>query len=738
MNLKTIFSFLLVAVLITGCDTPSDSFERSNMNDPLSPIFSGGMAAGLTVYAVPSGDITVKWGESDDIVAKNVIEKSLGDSLNFEKLAELEPEVREFIDTTREVRKDTYYRISSYLELDGEVRKLYGRSQAKLTFGHIRQANYELLDESNRLQLRWKTDVPFYTHFIISSENIISDEQVKTVKIPADGIDNSYTDPLTDIDFETRNYTITGIIEHSGTQQEVVADKSLSFDTESYFQPVSVAIEILNEQDWEISWENNAFFASEVKVTRFSVEDDIIFNLPPGTTSFTDSLIADDSRDSYINRIRRYGVRFLTETGSSRQVEVFDQVEIDQPVIAVSNIPQNDPNSLTIYWAPFGNDKDLIKEYIIEKPHSIIPDRFTEVARVDGDAERQYTDTNVNGSDSPAYRVRTVTSYPSKPASFTYSHDYEMDYSFNTGMNYVTSMELSSNKKYLAAVSFRSDPGNSILITDIESKQQVSEISIPSQQISDIKISPDDSGIYFSVPSDGAIYKADFPTGENIEKIIDDARVNSTNVFHFDLSSDESFLIGTGGQGFVKRWDLNTFETDFVFATYNSPTFYLYKNIAISPDGTVIGGNNGSNYIMDAQNGLVLESLPWSSANMTDAQFSADGNYYAFVSNFGSTHIFSTKSWEKTDGLNDGHRADFHPEHSAMVLSGRNSVYTYDVETSGIVDIVSDDNGNRPYTRFENSIIFIDDDRIGTVRGGDSIQIWKKKGTQRRWKNVLW
>jgi len=738
MNLKTIVHFLLVAVLITGCDTPSDSFERGNRNDPLSPNFNGGAAAGLTVYADTSGAITVKWGESDDIVAKNVIEKSLGDSLNFTPVAELEPEVREFIDTTREVRKDTYYRISSYLELDGDVRKLYGRSQAELRFGEITQVNYELLDESNSLQLRWKTDVPFYTHFIISSENIISDEQEKTVKIPADGIDNSYTDPLTDIDFETRNYTITGIIEHNGTQQEVVADASLSFDTESYFQPGNVAIEILNEQDWEISWENNAFFASEVKVTRFNNEDDIIFNLPPGTTSFTDSLIADASRESYINRIRRYGVRFLTETGSSRPVEVSGQVEIDQPVIAVSNIPQNDPNSLTIYWAPFGDDKDLIKEYIIEKPHFIIPDRFTEVARVDGDAQRQYTDTNVNGSDSPTYRVRTVTSYPSKPASFTYSHDYELDYSFNTGMNYVTSMEVSSDKKYLAAVSFRSDPGNSILITDIDSEQPVSEITIPSQQISDIKISPDDSSIYFSVPTDGAIYKSDFPSGQNVEKIIDDARVNSANVFHFDVSSDESFLIGTGGQGFVKRWNIPSYDVEFISDVTTSPTFYLYKNIAISPNGTLIGGNNGSNYIMNAQNGSVLESLPWSSANMTDAQFSADGSYYASVSNFGSTNIYSTESWERTDRLSSARRIDFHPDDPIMIITGRNSVYTYDVETPGVVDIISDDNGNQPYTRFENSIIYIDDQRIGTVRGEEIIQIWKKKGAQRRWKNVLW
>ncbi|NBC25336.1 MAG: hypothetical protein GVY08_00605 [Bacteroidetes bacterium] len=693
--------------------------------------------AGLTVYADTSGAITVKWGKLDETVAKNVLEKSLGDSLNFEKIAELEPDVRQYIDTTRDVRKDTYYRISSYLEMDEGVHKLYGSSQAKLEFGEISDTNYRFLDQDNRLELSWKTDVPLFTHFVISSENVITEEQEKSVKIQADGIDNRYVDPLLDIDFETRKYIITGIIEHSGTPQEEVADASISFSAVSNFQPENLEIEILNEQDWQISWENNAFFATEVEVTRTNTEGDIIFNLPPGTTSFVDSLIVDDSRDSYANRFRRYGIRFLTDTGSSLQVDDSDQVEIDQPVIAISNIKQNDPNSLTIYWAPFGNDKELIKEYIIEKSHVYNPDRFVEIARVKTDAPRQYTVTNVNEEEDPIYRVRTVTSYPSEPASFTYSHDYEMDYSFTTGMNYVTSMEVSSDKRYLAAVSFREELGNSILVTDIESEQPVSEITIPSQQISDIKISPDDSSIYFAVPTDEAIYKADFPSGNNIEKIIDNARVNLANVFHIDISPDELFLIGTGGQGFVKRWDLNSYDIDFIFADYNTPTFYLYKNIAISPDGSLIGGNNGSNYMMDSQNGTILEYVPSGSANTTDLQFSGGGNYFTFTSGFQSTSILSTESWEVTDWVEGGRRADFHPEDPVMVLAGRNSVFTYDLDTSAIGDIISDDNGSRAFARFENSIIHIDDDRIGTVGGGNSIQIWKKKGTQRRWKNVL-
>lgn len=727
-----LFFPVLLLFLFTACETPSESFERSNKNDPASPNFAGGTVTGLSAVADSSGSITLRWPSADNSVDKHVIEKSLGDSLSFSPIAELEPTETTFIDESRDIKMNTYYRLSSYMEVEGEGDVLYGRTDTKLEFGSISAVEYEFLEESNQLKLIWSTDVPFFTHFIISSDRVISDQQESTVRISAATNKHAFQDPLLDIDFDSRLYTITGIIEEAGIDN-IVIEKEFEFNAASFFKPSNFEINILNEQDWELTWKNNVFFATEVEITRSRYDDDTIFKLPPGSTSFTDTLIL-DNRGGDVNRFRMYSIRILSESGSSQEVEGSDMVEIEQPIIAISNFPQNDPNSLTIYWSSFGNDKDLIKEYVIEKPHFVIPDRFVEVARVDGNAT-QYTDLDVSESESPTYRVRTVTSFPSNPVSYTYSHDYERVYWFATGMDYVTSLELSSSKRYLASASFTSGRGNSIFVVDIDSKQLVSKISIPSQQISDIKISADDSSIYFSVPTEGAIYKADFPAGENVEKIIDDARVNTENVFHLDISRDESFLIGTGGRGFVKRWNLDTYEAEFLFSEYKSPTFYLYKNTAISPDGTLIGGNNGSNYILNANDGSVLKNLAWTDENITDVQFSADGNYYAF-SEFTRTHVFSTTSWEKTERSIVGRRIDFHPEKPNMVLTGRNSVYTYDVKNKSIMDVISDDNGFQPYPRSQNAIIFIDDDRIGTVDGEETIRIWKKKGPQRRWKYI--
>jgi WD40 repeat protein len=719
------YSILLLPMIfwfISGCETPTGGFERTNNKDPLSPAFRAGTITGLQASADTSGVITVRWTESDEIATRNVLEKSLGDSLNFTTIAELSPDILQFSDTSFEVRKNTYYRLSSYIAVAGNDDILLRRSEAVLKFGEIVNLANEFLSEENSLRLAWSTDVPFFTHFIISSENVLSEQQENSIKIPAEGIKNSFVDPLLDIDFKTRKYTVKGIIEHDGVG-EAITEQKISFDVVSLFRPGYVDIDVLNEQDWKVSWEKPPFFATNIEVTRFSFEGDIVFNFPAETTSFIDSLIVDVSHGLETNQSRRYQLRFLTDTGASRGVTDDAAIEIRGAAFFRPGIDEIDPTSLNLKWFARGVDSNLIKEFIIERQHPFRPGRFEEIARVGGNTF-QYTDINVNQSENYTYRIRTVTTEPEK-ATFFYSHRFELDYSYNTGMNYVTRMEINSEKRYLTTVSFRSGINNSILIQDIESRQQVAVITIPSQQISDFKISPDEESIYFSVPTEGAIYKADYPNGSNIVKIIDDANLNSVGVFHVDVSSDGSFIIGTGGRGFVKRWNLNTYETEFIYNNPNTPTTYLYKNIAISSDGAFIGGNDGRTYIMNAQDGAILHLFPWASPNMTDIQFSANGRYYSFVEDFERTRIYSTENWEHIHVI-DSRRADFHPQNNIMVVLKYSGVFTYDLENFRIVDRISDERGVGPVPGMENAISFIDDNRIATVSGISTMQIWRR------------
>jgi len=728
---------VLLLFLIIACESPSDSFERTNKNDPISPNFAGGTVTGLSAVADSSGLITLRWPSADNSVDKHVIEKSLGDSLSFSPIAELEPDETTFIDDSHDVRLDTYYRLSSYMEVNGIGDVLYGTTGIKLEFGSISNIEYEFLRDSNQLKLTWSTDVPFFTHFIISSDRVISDQQESTVKIPALTNKHSFQDPLLDVDFEARSYTITGVIENNGVD-ETVAEKEFVFNPASFFKPQNVQINILNEQDWQVTWENKAFFSTDVELVRLTSADDVDINLPSDAESYTDSMLLDDTRYSQINLMRRYSLRFLSGNSKSEPVVVDDFIVLDRPLIAISNTPQTDPNSLTIYGSGFGEDRELIKQYIIEKPHPFLPDRFVEVGRADGGRNFQFTDNDVRESESPVYRVRTLTSIPSKTMTFAFSHDYDLDYEFDTGLNYITAMELSSDNRYMAYSTFWEDRGNSVLIYDLTNQQTIGEIIIPNQEITDIKISIDDQSIYLAVPTEQAIYKADFPDGGNIQKVIDDAVVNSTPVLNITLSPDNSFVLGTGGLGFVKRWDLVTLTPEFIFDRFNTPTIYPYKNVAISPDGQSILANNGKALLLDASDGSILDELPSVDDYVLDHQYSSDGRYMAFVSGFRYPHIFETENLNRTVLSGKGHRADFHPTKNELLIASRGSVYTFDVETMSVLDVVSSSNGDGAYHRTENKLMYIDDEQLATVSGQSVIQIWKKSGSQRRWKNVIY
>lgn len=732
-----LFLPVLLLLLFTACETPSDSFERVNTNDPASPNFSGGTVTGLSAEADSSGIVTLRWPSADNSVSKHIIEKSLGDSLSFSPIAELEPNETTFVDDSRDIRLDTYYRLSSYMEVNGIGDVLYGRTDTKLEFGAISAVEYEFLDEDNQLKLKWHTDVPFFTHFVIHSENVLTEDGDKSVKISAGSTKHQFVDPLTDIDFKSRRYTVTGIIENDGVDEEVAVSEFI-FNTAAFFKPQNVGINVLNEQDWKITWENSAFFAKEVELVReINHRNDLVVKLLPETRSYTDSRLLGNPEDMSDNQYRRYRLRFLTDNGESEALEVNQAIRINQPSIGISITSQLDPNSLTIRGTVLGDYSDLIKEYIIEKPHPNIPDRFVEIGRVNGGQNYQFTDTDVSEGVSPAYRVRTLTSIPSRTATFAYSHDYELDQEFDIGMQEASYMQTSSDNRYLALVNLELGlyRGNPILIYDFETGNEVASIQFPSKSISDFKISPDGSSIFFVVPKEQAIYKADFPSGNNVQKVIDDAGVNNVGVYQIAISSDESFLVGSGGRGFIKKWDFETFEPQFLFTEASTPSNSSNTNVAISQDGNMIAGNNGKPFIMDADDGSIITYLQWTDRYVYDLQFSNDGQFHAFVSR-STIQLYSTESWERIKRIVGGSRVSFHPEKKTMLVMFGNLVTIYDPETLRVVDVVSSSDGSRPAPYHGNKILYLDDDRILSVTNDQSVQVWDIAGLQKRWKSL--
>ena len=733
-----LFTSCLIVFVLISCSSPIDSFERTNPNDPLSPSFKGELITGLQATADSTGIITLRWEETKQIVTKIVIEKSLADTLSFSVIAELSPDIHQFSDSSGVVRKGTYYRVSLISEIDGRENQLFGKSQVKLEFGEILSHAFKFLNENNRLKLIWNTDVPFFTHFTISTNNVISESNDRKVTIPANKIENVYIDPLKDIDFETRNYTITGIIQDEDFE-DTITQKTISFEVTEFFKPKNLEIHTLNEQDWRISWESDAFFATGAEVIRISNDGDIDYKLPEGSTFFIDSILFEDNEDTIINQYRRYRVRLITETASSNYTDIDKRINILPLKLMFPSSDETNPNTLKLAWTKEGLNADLIKEIIVEKLDQ--SEKFVEIARVDGNLF-SFTDANINPGETPTYRIKSLTSRYSDPQVYLFSHDYEMQVSLETSLPSITSIESTSDNRYIAAIpaiSFSLSEFYPIYVWDLETQQVVNIIDAGTESIADFKISNDDRFIYYSVPSKCAIYRADFPATTNKEKVIVDGCVNSSGTLQISLSNDGSFLAGTGGRGFVKKWDLNTFESDFVFAEFETPTVFPLKNIAISPNDNLIGGNNGESYIMDAISGSIQRKLiPFTSASLTDLQFSPDGEYYTFSDvSTNSTHIYSTNSWERLQVIS-GKRADFHPVQSTLVSFNNDGVYTYNLSEGTFTDFILDDQGNGPIPSGQlNKITFVDEHSVAIVTGSNSknIELWKRLNTQ-RWKAI--
>lgn len=728
--------FLIAVILsllwvVSACDSPTRPFNSTNVNDPQSDRFVPDVTDNVQLRVNTAGVITISWSGIEEAAEKIVVEKSLGDSLSYVKIAELNPVISSFRDSSLVVQQETFYRVSAWVTPSDED-ILLEKAEAKLDIGEISDLLFQLGEDKTSLELTWESTYPFFTHFDISSNYYLNDQQEKTVRIEANGRNHTFTDQFQEIDFGDRTYTVSAIIKRNGVEERI-AELEEAFNTKSEFKPQNSRIIVLNETDWIVTWDRAPFFATGVEITREkNGQDDLVFNMPVTATSLTDREFVRQQNQS--REFRRYLIRYtLGETRSEPKI-LTSTVFINKPVINPTGSPQDTPDSFTLSWSVSPSSRLLIKEFVIEQRAANTTNTFQEIARLDGSISELRLDIDGGGKE---YRVRTLTSAYSDKASFLYTDDYNPDFSYPSGMSAVTRIRSSSDNRYLATVSHKGGAGNPIIIHDLVTNQQVASINRHPRQIKDFAISPDDEHIYFTVPSQGIIYRADFPSGDNIKPVIEYQRVSNQGIHGLEISKDGSFLVGVGGSIFIKRWNLDTFDEVFLYNNTSAP-FDPDKKVAISPDGAYIATGGSRPLIFDAETGEIVEFLFPIVSDFRDLKFSADGNYFSFVVTFShgtNAVIYSTANWEGVHTLHRANRIDFHPEDSRMLYSGDNRTFIFDIETLSITDLIADENafGFAPDPR--HALSYIDDDTVVLVTDDNDIQIWTR-GTTEGWRLI--
>ncbi len=741
MKFNYFIGFILLAALVMGCDSPTEGFERLNKNDPMSMMFEGKGSYNMELTVDSDRIITISWDKTEDFVERVVLKKSLGDTLNFEVLGNLKPTETQFSDSTGVIDRLIYYQIETFYTRN-ETEILYGSSLIEFKVGEILNFTFQVDNEREEIDLNWTVEVPLFNHFVIESDNLFSLEGDKTVQITYESLETTYSYSPPDIKFDTRNYTLRGIIEVGHGRDDIVVEKTLSIDLAAYHRPENFNIEVLNEQDWLLTWEGEPFYSEGVKLSKSTMYSDRYwFEVPEGDESLIDSVLSAQNITLGSGRGRSYRISFYTGDTESNFRVTEQYLDISTPYLREPNKDLSSVNSITWNWGVYGEDADKIKEFVIDK---LIDGEFQEIDRVPG-VEWQYTDNVNNTSERPVYRVRSLTTGFSEATEYGFVNNFKLINTLDTQFDHVQSIEISSNEQYLAALSSdRFGPENILLeIWDLNSGQKIQTFQSDEGGISDFKISHDDQFLYYSIPEKEAIFRANFPQGNDVTKVIENSSHLGDPVMKIDVSSNGMFLLGTGGNYFTKRWNLDTFGLQY---TIHHPNSYAsdYNNhigkAKISGDDTKFAMIADLLYLKDVEDGKPIRTLS-SDTQLKNVQFSSNDTYISSTNSF--KRIFSVETGEYIRAIKGG-ILEFHPEKDHVLAFAKyvmrspkfqNWVYLYDIQSGNYILSVSDEDFNRPASNI-SKIKFINSNRLAVAdTPGKTIEIWKKTDSQ-QWKII--
>ncbi|WP_340105270.1 hypothetical protein [Rhodohalobacter sp. 8-1] len=733
---------LFLSIIIAACDSPSDSFERLNRSDPGSVLFEGEKEGDydLKLEFDSERNMTLSWGELEDFIDKVVIKKSLGDSLSYSMVAELESPGTEWQDTSGAIDRLIYYKIETYY-IRNSVEYKYGEAMLKEQLGEFLDFSFVINNENESLDIRWEVDTPFFDSFVLESDHMINENGDKRVEIPFSTLvtEISIKDP--DISFSQRNYTLTGVIEGVNGQEDIVVKRELTADLKSAYKPQNLKVDIIDEQDWLLSWEGAPYFADKVVVRRNGYNSNWYDReFQSNKESLLDTVLSvPETRLVEMNR--RYRVLFKDGGFESDTSFIDDWLELTQPELIET--PSEDPSNqaITIAWEITGRDVDKIKEFIIEKR---IEDDFKEIGRVPAD-KRQFTYSDLDITKKSIFRVSSLTSNYTLPKTYKYLNDYTRVQTFDTNITEFSATQTTSDNQYFIGLSA---DGDLLEIWDLTTGEKVHDFQPETGLIGDFKISHDNQYIYYVIPYKRSVFRADFPTLINPTEVIDNAvypdddnKMDGYPIQKIALSKDGEFLLGVGAD-YVKYWSLDNYKKGYtvryVSSAYNNG-FY----VDISNDSkTFVTSGSGYFRLMNTSDGSIISTYE-SDFYITDLRFSPLNNFIS-VKTGNDTFLYRPESKSMYKQLTGPKFVKFDPKNDNILLIGelvdnyRESyfdIYFYDLATDERIGVLNDKDLERPgfYARYMS---YIDSDRIIIGFSEDNtLEIWEKADSK-QWKMI--
>jgi len=671
-------ALVLYVALFSACTTPTAEFERSNIKDPLSVNYETGNVDGIQLSINNDGTIIVEWEPSDSEIDYYVIEKALGDSISFEELGIVPADSTVFIDSEQRVRGMTYYRVSSFLQQEGDADILIEKNQEQLVFGNLDNFSTEFLDSEQKLKINFEAGHPLFTHFRILSENNITGNPGESTLIESGSSENHFVDELTDITFSARIYHIEALIKGEDFE-DIVYTAPFLFNPLNTFSPTNLVVNPLNEVDYLLEWSDKAFFIDGYRLVKTvsGYEQEIL--LPPGIDSFMDSVFVDfDSLGLSRTSVRNYRLESYAGKTTSRSLSAQEFLFINPPVFKEEFVEIETSDGIKIEWE-FEDELEegsLVRGFILERATvtNFEQGEFNEIASLSADM-REFVDTDLNENESYTYRIRTLISrYSDYGIRYSFGKAYVKQLELNSPSNEeVSIIDISPDGSYMAVIQGLELFNQSIEIYDLNSMQLHSIITMPGEEvISHLKISPDGNFIYYPVPFRKEIWRADFPSGDNPVKILDNTMYGdellTSGIRSIDINSDGNFLVGLGGRGHIIKYDLNSGERVWGYKNYTTPAVVWGPNPAISPDDKFVAGSSRELFKLNFEDGNWIKDYQGHFNIFRHTGFSVNSRYL-FTSRYrGSTFIYdleNSKSFHFIEGPTTPH-----PISENMMLTG--------------------------------------------------------------------
>lgn len=392
---------LLFAGALLSCSTGPE-FERNNVNDPQSKSF--GPDVGELIVSIDSTkNVTLQWNNISDFEDGFIVQKSFDDKESFFDLDTLPANSTSFIDSTKKLAVDTFYRVRPFSHGSDslgstEIDKLILNPLDAISVPNV---------PGNEISVFWEINNTGYADAYLIEKKTINSADWKTVDTV---LSNQYNYSFVDL---TESYfidiKISALLETN--KMELKPVHSISKSSVGYNLPSKFEAEIIDEETILVNWQDNSLFDEKFIIYQRPASNQfgagISQYIPIDTLTNSEYVILNYSKKIFydLNISPFYG----SMIGNIIEPLIFTLVSTRPSFREVKSVSESE---LTLEWSDNNVNYPTefrfpTKRFILEQ--SINEGDFVQIDEISHN-KNSYTLSNLNKTKQYKFKIRSLAS----------------------------------------------------------------------------------------------------------------------------------------------------------------------------------------------------------------------------------------------------------------------------------------------------------------------------------------